>query len=231
MAGHLRLIASCKKLAVTWMKCRTASCRLSAVITWMKEPPPGKIGKWREVEKKVDRGTIREELRWGKAKTVWIEKRSIFICWFSRKRPCSETSNFIRVCSCEWVRERWIHIHMDRFAGKKHTIPWCKLQRSIRTSFLRVLLLKDIAEDETSSPISKPIPNEVTRLQTGLWLSAAPTKTKGNVLKMRPADRLITASIFHLAPPDTFKAPQSHLWPSSWFVNFNWAEHSIEYHR
>lgn len=59
--------------------------------------------------------------------------------------------------------------------------------------------------------VSKPIPNEVSRLQTGLWLSPAPSKM--NVLQTRWAQRLVPASVFHSA------FPHSHGRPSSFFID------------
>lgn len=61
------------------------------------------------------------------------------------------------------------------------------------------LLLESVTQrrSETSSLVSKPIPNEVRRLQTGLWLS--PAFTKMNILQMRRAHPLIPASVFHFA--------------------------------
>lgn len=73
--------------------------------------------------------------------------------------------------------------------GEKNPIPWRGHQRHVPACFLKVLL-KHVQRPHP--PIGKPIPNEVRRLQTGLWLSL-------DSATARRAQRWGPASISHLA--------------------------------
>lgn len=73
--------------------------------------------------------------------------------------------------------------------GGKNPIPWRGHQRHVPACFLKVLL-KHVQRPHP--PIGKPIPNEVRRLQTGLWLSV-------DSANARWAQRYGPASISHLA--------------------------------
>lgn len=131
-----------KKWAVPWVKCHTASSRLSAVITRMKEQLPEKSlrgWKWTKTEwsrhdQRVRLGRVTDNI------SLWYDKRifsSVHIherrlAW--RHQACVCVNEFKRIGITPALR---------RSAGGKFAIPWCEHQRRVSTSSLRVLL-KDV---------------------------------------------------------------------------------------
>lgn len=152
--------------------------------------------KWLEVIKEWRGGTITEL-----GSTSHRQKKKVsdfflffplilFLFWEERR---TETSNnkpvFVWMSLKNPIHNNILPFQHGGKEGGKNPIPWRRHQRHVPACFLKVLL-KHVQRPHP--PIGKPIPNEVRRLQTGLWLSL-------DSATARWAQRYGPASISHLA--------------------------------